>query len=110
MTCALALHVGSEPYDDEQPSYVPIEQVKPWCSNDSSILYHCYFIQLKQNFCYKIQVSNIVLSRRSELDHDIPNISFDLEVDRGTITANLKPAGQIHLSSEQVMFLLFFLC
>lgn len=44
---------------------------------------------------------------RSELDHDIANISFDLEVDRGTITVNLKPAGQIHLSSEQVMLLVF---
>ncbi|TQE05974.1 hypothetical protein C1H46_008398 [Malus baccata] len=91
---------GSEPYDDEQPSYVPIELVKPWCSNDSSILYHCYFFELKQNFCYEIPVSNIVLGMRSELDH--ANISFDLEVDRGTITVNLKPAGRIHLSSEQL--------
>ncbi|KAL6272753.1 hypothetical protein ACE6H2_023445 [Prunus campanulata] len=95
--------LGSEPYDDEQPSYVPAELVKPWCSNDASALYHCYLIQMKPNFCYDIPVNDIVLGMRSELDCDIANMTFDLEVGRGTITVNFKKAAEIHLSSEQVL-------
>ncbi|CAB4286525.1 unnamed protein product [Prunus armeniaca] len=94
---------GSEPYDDEQPSYVPAELVKPWCSNDASALYHCYLIEMKPNFCYDIPVNDIVLGMRSELDCDIANMTFDLEVGRGTITVNFKKAAEIHLSSEQIL-------
>ncbi|KAL6272752.1 hypothetical protein ACE6H2_023444 [Prunus campanulata] len=94
---------GSEPYDDEQPSYVPAELVKPWCSNDASALYHCYLIQMKPNFCYDIPVNDIVLGMRSELDCDVANMTIDLEVGRGTITVNFKKAAEIYLSSEQVL-------
>ncbi|PQM42490.1 hypothetical protein Pyn_15184 [Prunus yedoensis var. nudiflora] len=80
----VAMCAGSEPYDDEQPSYVPAELVKPWCSNDASALYHCYLIQMKPNFCYDIPVNDIVLGMRSELDCDIANMTFDLEVGRGS--------------------------
>ncbi|BBH07245.1 dicer-like 2, partial [Prunus dulcis] len=100
----VAICAESEPYDDEQPSYVPAELVKPWCSNDASALYHCYLIQMKPNFCYDIPVNDIVLGMRSELDCDIANMTFDLEVGRGSITVNFKKATEIHLSSEQVMF------
>ncbi|CAB4316895.1 unnamed protein product [Prunus armeniaca] len=99
----VAMCAGSEPYDDEQPSYVPAELVKPWCSNDASALYHCYLIEMKPNFCYDIPVNDIVLGMRSELDCDIANMTFDLEVGRGTITVNFKKAAEIHLSSEQVL-------
>ncbi|XP_034223529.1 endoribonuclease Dicer homolog 2-like isoform X2 [Prunus dulcis] len=99
----VAICAESEPYDDEQPSYVPAELVKPWCSNDASALYHCYLIQMKPNFCYDIPVNDIVLGMRSELDCDIANMTFDLEVGRGSITVNFKKATEIHLSSEQVL-------
>ncbi|XP_021830082.1 endoribonuclease Dicer homolog 2-like isoform X2 [Prunus avium] len=95
--------LGSEPYDDEQPSYVPAELVKPWCSKDASVLYHCYLIEMKQNFCSHIPVNNIVLGLRSELNCGIVNMNFDLVVDKGTITVNFKKANEIHLSSEQVL-------
>ncbi|XP_020423500.1 endoribonuclease Dicer homolog 2 isoform X1 [Prunus persica] len=95
--------LGSEPYDDEQPSYVPAELVKPWCSNDASVLYHCYLIEMKQNFCSYIPVNNVVLGLRSELNCDIANMNFDLVVDKGTITVNFKKATEIHLSPEQVL-------
>ncbi|CAL2272010.1 unnamed protein product [Prunus armeniaca] len=95
--------LSSEPYDDEQPSYVPAELVKPWGSNDASVLYHCYLIEMKQNFCSHIPVNNVVLGLRSELNCDIANMNFDLVVDKGTITVNFKKAAEIHLSSEQVL-------
>lgn len=95
--------LGSEPYDDAQCSYVPIELVKPFCSNDPSILYHCYLIELNQNFEYDIPVHNIVLGMRCELDCDIANTHFDLEVGRGSLTVNFKYVGGIHLNSEQVL-------
>lgn len=101
------LCVGCEPYDDVQSSYVPVELVKPFCSNDASISYHCYLIELNQNFGYDIPVHDIVLGMRSELDCDIANMHFDLEVGRGTLTMNFKYVGEIHLSSEQVMFCFF---
>ncbi|CAL2272011.1 unnamed protein product [Prunus armeniaca] len=95
--------LASEPYDDQQPSYVPPELVKPWCSNDASILYHCYLIQMKPNFCSDIPVNDIVLGMRSELDCDVANMNFDLGVGKGTITVNFKKAAEIHLSSEQIL-------
>ncbi|CAB4316121.1 unnamed protein product [Prunus armeniaca] len=75
--------LGCEPYDDVQSSYVPVELVKPFCSNDA--------------------IHDIVLGMRSELDCDIANMHFDLEVGRGTLTMNFKYVGEIHLSSEQVL-------
>lgn len=87
-----------------QPSYVPIELVKPFCSNDASISYHCYLIELNQNFGYDIPVHDIVIGMRSELDCDIAKMHFDLEVSRGTLTVDLKYVGEIFLSLDQVMF------
>ncbi|ONH95036.1 hypothetical protein PRUPE_7G047900 [Prunus persica] len=95
--------LASEPYDDQQPSYVPPELVKPWCSNDASVLYHCYLIQMKPNFCSDIPVNDIVLGMRSELDCDVANMNFDLGVGKSTITVNFKKAAEIHLSSEQIL-------
>ncbi|XP_034223527.1 endoribonuclease Dicer homolog 2-like isoform X2 [Prunus dulcis] len=95
--------LASEPYDDQQPSYVPPELVKPWCSNDASVLYHCYLIQMKPNFCSDIPVNDIVLGMRSELDCDVANMNFDLGVGKSTITVNFKKAADIHLSSEQIL-------
>lgn len=81
---------------------MPIELVKP-CSNDTSILYHCYLIELNQNFAYDIPVHDIVLGMRSELDCDIAKMHFDLEVGKGTLTAKFIKGGELHLDSEQVM-------
>ncbi|XP_021830046.1 endoribonuclease Dicer homolog 2-like isoform X1 [Prunus avium] len=95
--------LASEPYDDQQPSYVPPELVKPWGSNDASVLYHCYLIEMKPNFCSDIPVNDIVLGMRSELDSDVANMNFDLGVGKGTITVNFKKAAEIHFSSEQIL-------
>ncbi|KAM0993491.1 hypothetical protein ACFX2A_009270 [Malus domestica] len=96
--------LGREPSDDEQPRYVPIELVKPPCSNDASVMYHCYLIELKPNFDCDIPVSDIVLGMRNELDCDtIANMNFELQVQRGPLTVNFKHAGDVSLSSEQVL-------
>lgn len=87
---------------------MPIELVKP-CSNDTSILYHCYLIELNQNFAYDIPVHDIVLGMRSELDCDIAKMHFDLEVGKGTLTAKFIKGGELHLDSEQVMLSLLLL-
>ena len=75
--------------------------VRP-CSTDASILYHCYLIELDQNFGYEIPVNDFVLGMRSELDSDIANLHFELEFGRGSLSVNFKYAGEIHLNSEQV--------
>ncbi|XP_068342103.1 endoribonuclease Dicer homolog 2-like [Pyrus communis] len=96
--------LGREPSDDEQPRYVPIELVKPPCSNDASVMYHCYLIELKPNFDCDIPVSDIVLGTRNELDCDtIANMNFELQVQGGPLTVNFKHAGDVSLSSEQVL-------
>ncbi|KAK9924032.1 hypothetical protein M0R45_032421 [Rubus argutus] len=91
-----------EPYDEEQANYVPTELVKP-CSNDASMLYHCYVVELDHNFGYEIPVNDFVLGMRSELDGDIASLHFELEFGRGSLTVNFKYAGEMHLNSEQVL-------
>nr|XP_011466081.1 PREDICTED: endoribonuclease Dicer homolog 2 [Fragaria vesca subsp. vesca] len=90
------------PYDEEQSSYVPIELVKP-SSAGTSILYHCYLIELDQKFGYEIPVNDFVLGVRSQLDRDISNLHFELEFGRGSLSVNFKYAGEMHLDSEQVL-------
>ncbi|XP_068308206.1 endoribonuclease Dicer homolog 2-like [Pyrus communis] len=90
--------------DDEQPRYVPAELVKPPCSNDASVMYHCYLIKLKQNFDCDIPVSDIVLGTRNKLDSDtIANMNFELKVQRGPLTVNFEYAGDVNLCSEQAL-------
>lgn len=74
---------------------------------DASILYHCYTIELQQSFEYEIPVHDAVLCMRSELEFDIGNMNFDLQVDRGSLSVNFIYVGIIHLSPEQVLSLIF---
>ncbi|KAJ4721643.1 Endoribonuclease Dicer-like [Melia azedarach] len=66
-------------------------------------MYHHYLIELKQNFYYDVPVHDIVLAMRTELEPDIANLNFDLEVDRGRLTVNLKHVGVMELTPEQVL-------
>jgi hypothetical protein len=71
-------------------------------------MYHCYLIELKQNFDSDVPVHDIVLVMRSELDSDLGSMHFDLDVDRGSLTVNFKYVGVTLLSPEQVTSLFFF--
>lgn len=65
-------------------------------------------MELKQDFDYEFPVHNIMLLLRSKLDIDDKSLGFDLEVDRGILTVNLKYVGRIRFNSDQVNF--WFLC
>ncbi|KAF3452493.1 hypothetical protein FNV43_RR02926 [Rhamnella rubrinervis] len=96
-----AQEFGNQPYDDEQPSYVPVEMIGLVGPRDASITYHCYTVELKQSFEYEIPVHNVVLCMRSQLEFDIGNMNFDLQVDRGNLSVNFRYVGIIQLSPEQ---------
>ncbi|XP_039686333.1 endoribonuclease Dicer homolog 2 isoform X2 [Medicago truncatula] len=93
---------GNEPYSEEQPSYVPFELVNHM-SNNSSTIYYCYLIELKQNFSYDITVQDIFLATRVELDPEIGCMQFDMCFDRGSLAVNLRYRGNINLSPDQVL-------
>ncbi|KAI6684308.1 hypothetical protein NL676_030221 [Syzygium grande] len=93
--------VGNEPYNEDQPAYFPPELVKHH-PNESKTLYHCYVIELRQNFNYDVTVQNIVLATRSKLEDDICGMSFELEVPRGFLSVNVSYMEEIHLDEEQV--------
>jgi endoribonuclease Dicer len=92
---------GNEPYDEEQPSYVPPELVNR-VSNNSNTNYYCYLIELKQDFSYDITVQDIFLATRVNLDPEIGRTEFDMLFDRGSLFVNLKYKGTINLSPDQV--------
>ncbi|KAK0593324.1 hypothetical protein LWI29_034760 [Acer saccharum] len=94
--------IGNEPYKDKHPVYIPNELVN-LCLQETEILYYCYQIELKQNFAYDIAVHDIVLAVRTELDSDIANLNFDMEVDRGRLSVNLKYVGPILLNPSLVL-------
>lgn len=71
-------------------------------------MYECYLIELKQNFNYDVPLHDIILAMRTELEDDILNVNFDMEVDRGTLTVSLKYVGFIELTREQVWYLVLF--
>lgn len=99
---AVAQGIGNKPLDDEQPIYVPPEFVH-CCPNNSSVVYHCYLIEFKQNFHYDISAHNIVLAMRTELEFEVQSMCHDLDVDRGSFDVNFKYIGIIKLSPEQVL-------
>ncbi|KAJ1420894.1 Ribonuclease III domain [Sesbania bispinosa] len=93
---------GSEPYNEEQPSYVPFELLNQ-VSNNSNTIYYCYLIELKQNFSYYITVQDIFLATRFELDPEIGGMQFDMCFDRGSLSVNLSYKGTMNLSPDQVL-------
>ncbi|KAB1221117.1 hypothetical protein CJ030_MR3G024362 [Morella rubra] len=93
---------GNEPFIDEQPSYVPPELVGRFPMN-SDTEYHCYLIELKQNFAYDVPVHDIVLVMRNELESDVVSMPFDLDASRGSLTVDFKYVGKINLSIDLVL-------
>lgn len=77
------------------------------CPNNSSVVYHCYLIEFKQNFHYDISAHNIVLAMRTELEFEVQSMCHDLDVDRGSFDVNFKYIGIIKLSPEQVVSFIF---
>ncbi|MBA0849779.1 hypothetical protein Goshw_020635 [Gossypium schwendimanii] len=97
-----AEEIGKESYNDDQPIFFPPELVNQ-DSQESMTKYYCYLMELKQNFGYEFPVHNIILLVRSQLEMEAKSVGIELEVDRGTLTVNLKYIGLIRLSSDQVI-------
>jgi endoribonuclease Dicer len=100
---------GNEPYDEDQPSYVPLELVNRM-PNNSNTIYYCYLIELKQNFSYDITVQDIFLATRVKLDLETECMQFDMCFDRGSLSINLRYKGSINLSPDQVSLYYSFNC
>ncbi|XP_029129825.1 endoribonuclease Dicer homolog 2 isoform X2 [Cajanus cajan] len=93
---------GNEPYDENQPTYVPFGLVNS-VSNNSHTTYHCYLMEFNQNFSYDICVQDIFLATRIELDPEIGCTQFDMGFDRGSLSVKLRYKGTINLFPDQVL-------
>lgn len=94
--------VSAHEYVEEQLQYVPPELVGQ-SENDLNKLYHFYSIKLTKNFQYDIPLQDIVLGVNTKLELDNEQLTFDLEVDRGTIDVSITYIGTNFLTSEQVI-------
>ncbi|CAL0301024.1 unnamed protein product [Lupinus luteus] len=92
----------NEPYNEEQPRYVPHQLVNHISKNDKT-MYHCYLIELKQNFSYDISVCDIVLATRNELDPEIVSTQFQMCFDRGSMSVNMRYIGTLNISPNEVL-------
>lgn len=90
-----------------QDKYFPQELVDSWSSFSTSGLYHCYLIKINQCFKYYISPKDIIFVVKCNLRSDISNISFDLETDRGKLTATIEYINIVHLSKEEVCLILY---
>ncbi|MED6160030.1 hypothetical protein PIB30_047647 [Stylosanthes scabra] len=91
---------GNEPFNEEQPSYVPCELVNHF-SNTESTIYHCYLMELNQNF--SDDISNILLAMRIELDPEIGSTEFEMCFDKGSLSVKLRYMGTIGLPPNLVL-------
>ncbi|CAK9167068.1 unnamed protein product, partial [Ilex paraguariensis] len=94
--------LGYEPNVDEQMNYFPPELVSQF-EDDSVKSYHSYLIELRRDVEYNIPLQDIVLAVRTKLNFEDDSLAFDLKVDRGKLTVNIKYVGVVSLTSEQVL-------
>ncbi|KAK7246158.1 hypothetical protein RIF29_41018 [Crotalaria pallida] len=92
----------NEPYDEKQPIYVPLQLVNIFSKTNKTI-YHCYLIELKQDFNYDISVHDVVLAMRNELDPEIGSTNFQMGFAKGSLSVNLRCIGTVHLSPDEVL-------
>ncbi|XP_059665629.1 endoribonuclease Dicer homolog 2 isoform X2 [Cornus florida] len=104
---AISQELGNEIYSNDQPKYFPPELVSH-CVNDSMNVYHCYLIQLSRHFDYDIPLHDIVFALRTKLELDDDNMTIDLEVDRGSLTVNMKYVGVVKLDAGKVLLCQWF--
>ncbi|QHO45652.1 hypothetical protein HN51_014470 [Arachis hypogaea] len=90
--------------NEPQPRYVPSELVNCSSNADCTVTYHCYLIELKQDYECNISVQNIVLALRTQLDSEIIENTqlFELSARRGNISVNLRQVEPIDLSPHEV--------
>lgn len=88
---------------EEQDKYFPQELVDSWSSFSTSGLYSCYLIRFSQCFQYDISPKDIIFVVKCNLGADFSNVSFNLETDRGNLTAKIEHMNVVQLSKEEVV-------
>ncbi|KAF1002409.1 endoribonuclease Dicer homolog 2-like isoform X2 [Apium graveolens] len=94
--------IGHLDYIDEHDIYVPPELVGQ-VLNEAGKTYYCYLLELDSRFNCDIKVDHLMIAASSELIFDENNLTFELEVDRGSLAVDIKYAGSISLTFEQVL-------
>ncbi|XP_028758757.1 endoribonuclease Dicer homolog 2 [Neltuma alba] len=92
----------NEPYNEEQPHYVPSELVNCF-PHDVNTLYHCYLMELKQEFNYHVAVRDVVLAMRCELDLEIGGMEYTMHTDKGGLIVKFRYIGTINLGLNEVL-------
>lgn len=64
--------------------------------------YHCYLLEMKQDFDYDVCVDNLMLLVRSRTDME-GIMNFELDVGRGKIFVGSKYIGTMNLPQELVL-------
>ncbi|GFP90070.1 endoribonuclease dicer homolog 2 [Phtheirospermum japonicum] len=97
---AEAQGLGNVPCLEEHPKFFPQELVGSH-GDESETVFQCYSIVLDPKFEYDVKFQEILLAVREKLD-DLKNLDLELDADRGSVIAEIKYVGYVHLDSEQV--------
>lgn len=78
--------------------------------NGGNIVYHCYLIELKQDFIYGVSPSDVILAIRCELDPEvISSMEFKMCINRGNLNVKFKYNGTKNLGLDEVCQLVLLL-
>lgn len=101
---------GCQISTDEESKYFPPELVSH-CANDTETVYYCYVVDLQHDSYSSYQLRGIVLAVRTRLKFDDERLTFDLDVDKGSLLVQVNYSGVVRLTSEEVtiIFMTFIL-
>ncbi|XP_047327651.1 endoribonuclease Dicer homolog 2 [Impatiens glandulifera] len=93
--------LGSVPNMDNLPNYFPPELIDT--SEDGEIKsYHCYFVKMSRDFEYYVPLSHVMLVFPTKFELSDEDLNFELNDNRGFVTAQMKYEGPLDLNSYQV--------
>ncbi|XP_028758759.1 endoribonuclease Dicer homolog 2-like [Neltuma alba] len=94
----------NESYNEEQPRYIPPELVNRFSQIDGNTVYHCYLIELKQDFTGDASTSDVILAIKCELDPEVmESMKFEMRIDRGNLTVRFQYIGTKNLGLNEVL-------
>lgn len=96
---------GCQIYTDEESKYFPPELVSH-CANDTEAVYYCYVVDLQHDSYSNYQLRGIILAVRTRLKFDDERLTFDLDVDKGSLLVQVNYSGVVRLTSEEVTIIL----
>ncbi|XP_054796958.1 endoribonuclease Dicer homolog 2-like isoform X1 [Prosopis cineraria] len=94
----------NESYNEEQPQYIPPELVNRFSHIDGNTVYHCYLIELKQDFTNDVSTSDVILATRCELDPEVIGLmEFKMCTNRGSLAVKFNYIGIKNLGLNEVL-------